>query len=71
MHLDLELAAGRLLHVFDELAHVARMEFSVGVGRRHVPFGLRGRESAHRERSGSDEGSLHCILLIRVGGILA
>ena len=41
VHHDLELAAGGLLHVLDELLDVARVELAVGIGRGHVPLGLR------------------------------
>ena len=48
MHADIQLAAGGLLHVFDEGDDVC-VEFAVGIRGRHVPLGLRERSTGNEQ----------------------
>jgi hypothetical protein len=49
---DLELAAGRFLHVICEVPYVDRVKLAIAVRRGHVPPRLRVDRSRENDRSG-------------------
>jgi hypothetical protein len=53
---DLQLAAGRRLHVLGELDEILGMEIVRRVGARQVPLCLRGRTGAGQDQGGASAG---------------
>ena len=54
MHRDLELAAGRLVDVGDELRDVFGVKVGRGIGGRHIPFGLRSGSRGETDTEGGN-----------------